>query len=198
MIKSAGIVISAAAAGAVVSLGTAAAVAGTSSSAAIPPGTIHGCIALNSSRVLEHVFTSPASGRTCPRGQARAVWSIRGPAGARGASGTAGAKGATGARGSQGPPGGAGPGTAGPGGLDLITVTYVLAPGNTVAYATCPQGHPYLLGGGGDDGGGNPLSASIGTPAGVVNGAIVPGVWKVVRSTVNGGTGLTVQAICAK
>jgi hypothetical protein len=107
----------------------------------IPPGTIHGCVA-GSSRTLEHVYTNPSSGTSCPSGESQVIWSKQGPAGPQGPAGAAGAQGPAGVAGP------AGPSTAGPSGLD-DTYEYGTGLGEAIAY--CPTDHPYVLGGGFDD-----------------------------------------------
>src|ERR1700678_2029106 len=52
----------------------------------IPAGTLHGCVS-GSTRVLEHVFESNASGTTCPSGSFLVYWGVTGPKGAPGPSG---------------------------------------------------------------------------------------------------------------
>lgn len=86
---------------------------------------------VTSHNVLSHIFPRRVS---CPKGQHAVRWNQGGPAGARGQ---------------------AGPSTAGPKGLDLITVT---ATGEGSAMAICPASHPFVVGGGGDA---NPLRVSV-------------------------------------
>ena len=93
-------------AGSVATLGAVAIGSGTAyavASSAPAPTPLIGCVT-GSSRTLEHVYTSPASFKGCPKG------SIAVQSGATGPRGLAGPRGAAGARGPQGPAGPAGAG----------------------------------------------------------------------------------------
>jgi hypothetical protein len=48
-----------------------------------PPGTIHGCIA-GTARTLEHVYTNPSKGLTCPSGSSSVYWDQLTTAGSNG------------------------------------------------------------------------------------------------------------------
>jgi hypothetical protein len=50
---------------------------------AFPPGTIHGCIT-GTNRVLEHVYTNPNKGLTCPSGGSSLFWEQTNTAGPNG------------------------------------------------------------------------------------------------------------------
>lgn len=65
------IIIAAAGAAAALAIGATAAVAATT--APLPPNTIHGCIT-GTTRTLEHVYTNPSAGLTCPAGTTRVVF----------------------------------------------------------------------------------------------------------------------------
>jgi hypothetical protein len=80
------------------------AAAASSSATALPAGSLHGCVQ-GSSRILEHVYTSPGSGLTCPAGSFQVVWQQKGAAGAQGPAGPAGP---AGPQGPAGPAGSAG------------------------------------------------------------------------------------------
>jgi hypothetical protein len=106
--------------------------AGTAAGAAIRysprsgSGVIHGCYhkpAVNGS----HSFMLQNARTACPPGYSAISWNQKGPAG---------------------------PSTAGPSGLNVITVVNAATafPRPSLAIATCPAGHPYLIGGGGSAG----------------------------------------------
>jgi len=145
--------------------------AGTTAGAAIAggpvdgSGVIHGCY---TTKTMDgsHVFQLQDAGTTCPRGTVAISWNQQGPQGPQGPQGAQGPQGPQGDTGAQGPPGPqgdpgpqgpqgpkgdtgaqgpAGPSTAGPAGLDVITVTG--STGNP-AFAGCPADHPFLIGGG--------------------------------------------------
>jgi hypothetical protein len=50
---------------------------------AFAPGTIHGCIT-GTNRVLEHVYTDPSKGLTCPSGSSSVFWEQTNTAGPNG------------------------------------------------------------------------------------------------------------------
>jgi len=111
--------------------------------------------------------------------------------------GEAGPAGKNGATGATGPPG---KDTAGPAGLDVVSVLTMAGQGFNTVTATCPASNPYLVGGGGDAGG-EILIYSAGTEAVNSGGSIQPGSWTVDRTPVPGaiatGMGITATAICA-
>jgi hypothetical protein len=99
-------------------------------------GTIHGCYTTAGTNG-SHALTLQDSGTSCPSATTAIKWDERGR------------------------PGPAGPSTAGPSGLNVITVEGTLAPSTGNNYvAACPPGNPYLLGG----------SPAPGTPAGGIAG----------------------------
>ena len=130
-------------------------------------------------------------------GNSHTVFACTGSPGATGATGAKGDTGATGATGAKGATGPAGPSTAGLNGLD---VTIVTATGSATdpsdATATCPDDHPYLLGGGGygvdSFGGAQTLRVSIPSSSGEESGS--PLSWLVQSAA---GTAHA-YAICAK
>lgn len=91
----------------------------------IPPNTIHGCVT-GSTRILEHVYTSPTSGTTCPSGF-QVIWP-------------------------NGPDDETTAITAGGAGLDTIVATAQSTGNQTaggMASVTCPTSNPYAIAGGG-------------------------------------------------
>lgn len=114
----------------------------------------HACIS-NHSHLLHDVYTTKVP--VCSRGTSAVSWNQlgqpgplgpAGPKGAVGPQGPAGPKGDPGATGPAGATGPTGPSTAGPDGLDEITVQ---SDGTTgVATAQCPPSHPYAISGGGN------------------------------------------------
>ena len=93
-------------------------------------GVIHGCYrkpAIHGS----HTFMLQNARTGCPPGYSAISWNQKGPAGL------------------------AGPSTAGPSGLNVITVVNphpISQRPTSLAVATCPADHPYLIGGGGSAG----------------------------------------------
>jgi hypothetical protein len=120
-------------------------------SAAQPAVVFQACISYHT-HLLHDVYTTKVP--VCPRGTSAVSWNQLGqpgpvgPKGTVGPQGPAGPKGDTGATGPAGATGPTGPSTAGPDGLDEITVQ---SDGTTgVATAQCPPSHPYAISGGGN------------------------------------------------
>ena len=136
---------------AVLAGGGAAMAAATASGPVDSSGVVHGCYT-NAEVNGSHVIVLQDAGASCPKGTTAVSWNEQGqtgatgPAGPAGPAGSQGPAGQDGAVGPAGPAGPAGPSTAGPGGLDVITVQ---AQGIGVASATCPAANPYVIGGGG-------------------------------------------------
>ncbi len=111
-------------------------------------GVIHGCYKTSgpAQGVLGVIDTG--AGQACPSGTTPLSWNQTGPQGPAGATGATGAQGPQGDTGPQGP---AGPSTAGPTGLDVITVfnNGDSGPNNIGLGVNCPNDHPYAIGGGG-------------------------------------------------
>jgi hypothetical protein len=128
----------------------------------------------------------------------------QGPPGPAGLKGDTGAPGADGAQGPPGPAGPAGPAgaagvsTAGPAGLDVITVSQTIPASGGAILVICPVDHPYALGGGA-------ISATSSVPP-YRNGPVLSpfGNSDLPAGTADGwqaadvGAGLTVYAICAR
>jgi hypothetical protein len=98
-------------------------------------GVIYGCYTTTSTGG-SHALVLQDKGTSCPSGDTAIKWNRTGPVG---------------------PPGPVGPSTAGPSGLNVITVESG-SPTQTqkLSVAACPADHPYLVGGGGSAGPGDP------------------------------------------
>jgi len=160
-------------------LGAAGAYAATTSSSSPidSSGVIHGCYASRAIRG-SHTVTLQNAGTGCSRGATAVTWNQ---------------KGATGPVGPKGP---AGATTAGPSGLDVITVTDSFA--GDSGEAVCPSSHPYVLGGGGQSNRGNgSLTNSVpqvGASGGAPTVPVIPPGWDVTLSRPGG----IAYAVCVK
>jgi hypothetical protein len=110
--------------------------------AAIPAGTIHGCVT-GSNRVLEHVYTSPDSGTTCPANSFQVIFP-NGPFPSPSPTPTDTSPSPTPTP--TPTPTSTSAITAGPGGLDEQVITF--GNGSPNATAECPLDHPWVIGGG--------------------------------------------------
>lgn len=127
-------------------------------------GVIHGCVNTTASRVIDHVFTSTTP--TCPAGEFGINWNTAAP---------------------PEPP------TAGPAGLDVMTVsTNIPLETNTgAADAMCPSSHPYVLSGG--------VSITSENAAFINTSQPLTGGWAAQIGWPNASpTSATVYAVCSK
>ncbi len=102
-----------------------------------PDGMIHACYT-NQALRGSHALVLQDVGTNCPTGTTAISWNQQGQPGQQGAQGPQGQQGA------QGPQGAAGPSTAGPSGLDVLTLSTTATGKGSVM---CPADHPYLVGG---------------------------------------------------